>query len=392
MRRPLALGIETSCDDTACALVAADGRVLASVVASQLAAHRPYGGVVPEIASREHLRAWPEVSAAAFARAGVSLAEVDLVAATKGPGLIGSLLVGLAGGQTTAWARGLAFHGVHHLAGHLFSPFLREAGEATAPAGSSGSSSPAGTRRSTRSPTGGSSRSPRRATTRSARAFDKLGKRLGLPYPQGPRVDELAERGQSGARRSRSPRPGRELFFSYSGLKTQALVALGRLRGKGKWRPRSRTTRSRPPRCSISSPASAPRRSANSRPARAAPPAAADPLLAVSGGVAANRLLRRALPAWCAEREIALRLVPLPYCGDNAAMIAWAAEQRHAAASLTTPGGERGEPPRALTEVPLPEPERPARTLTDLLWVPVNLLQVTVISSGRRSGSPSRSS
>ena len=106
MRRPLALGIETSCDDTACALVAADGRVLASVVASQLAAHRPYGGVVPEIASREHLRAWPEVSAAAFARAGVTLAEVDLVAATKGPGLIGSLLVGLAVGQTTAWARG----------------------------------------------------------------------------------------------------------------------------------------------------------------------------------------------------------------------------------------------------------------------------------------------
>ncbi|HPA95290.1 MAG: tRNA (adenosine(37)-N6)-threonylcarbamoyltransferase complex transferase subunit TsaD [Acidobacteria bacterium] len=332
MRRPLALGIETSCDDTACALVAADGRVLASVVASQLAAHRPYGGVVPEIASREHLRAWPEVSAAAFARAGVSLAEVDLVAATKGPGLIGSLLVGLAVGQTTAWARGLPFHGVHHLEGHLFSPFLREAGEAAeaAPAEFVGLVVSGG---HTALYAVADGRIEPLAETRDdaiGEAFDKLGKRLGLPYPQGPRVDELAERGQAEAAPLTIAAPGRELFFSYSGLKTQALVALGRLEEKG-----VATTiadDAEPPApvldllAGFRAAAVGQLLDRLARLHRRRP----IPLLAVSGGVAANRLLRRALPAWCAEREIALRLVPLPYCGDNAAMIAWAAEQRHA--------------------------------------------------------------
>ena len=124
--RPLVLAIETSCDDTACALVTGDGRVLASVVSSQIAAHRPYGGVVPEIASREHLANWPAVSAEAFARAGVGLDDVDVVAATRGPGLVGALLVGLTLGRTLAWARGREFHAVHHLEGHVFSPFLAE--------------------------------------------------------------------------------------------------------------------------------------------------------------------------------------------------------------------------------------------------------------------------
>ena len=99
---PLVLGIETSCDDTACALVEGEGRVLSSVVSSQLAAHRPFGGVVPEIASREHLKNWPAVRAAAFEQAGVDLPEVDIVAATRGPGLIGALLVGLSIGKARA--------------------------------------------------------------------------------------------------------------------------------------------------------------------------------------------------------------------------------------------------------------------------------------------------
>jgi len=95
MTHPLVLGIETSCDDTACAVLDGAGRVLSSVVSSQLAAHRPYGGVVPEIASREHLANWPAVSGEALARAGVSLREIEVVAATRGPGLVGALLVGL---------------------------------------------------------------------------------------------------------------------------------------------------------------------------------------------------------------------------------------------------------------------------------------------------------
>src|SRR6185295_18579868 len=124
MHHPLVLGIETSCDDTACAVLDGEGRVLSSVVSSQLAAHRPYGGVVPEIASREHLANWPAVSQEALERAGVSIGEVDVVAATRGPGLVGALLVGLSLGKAMAFALGRPFHAVHHLEGHLYSPFL----------------------------------------------------------------------------------------------------------------------------------------------------------------------------------------------------------------------------------------------------------------------------
>ena len=130
---PLVLGIETSCDDTACSLVAGDGRVLASVVSSQLRAHRPFGGVVPEIASREHLRNWLPVEAEALERAGVELRDVDLVAATRGPGLIGALLVGLSLGKSIAYGLGVPFHAVHHLEGHLYSPFLGGPDEPAAP-------------------------------------------------------------------------------------------------------------------------------------------------------------------------------------------------------------------------------------------------------------------
>ena len=132
-RRPIVLGIETSCDDTACAVLDADGRVLASVVSSQLAQYAPYGGVVPELAAREQLSAWPHVEREALARAGVERDAIDAVAATSGPGLVGSLLVGLSVGRALAWTRGLPFFAVHHLEGHLYSPWLTLEGEAAAP-------------------------------------------------------------------------------------------------------------------------------------------------------------------------------------------------------------------------------------------------------------------
>ena len=232
-RRPLVLAIETSCDDTACAFVDGEGRVLASVVSSQLAAHRPFGGVVPEIASREHLRNWPHVRAAACDRAGARVEDADLIAATRGPGLVGSLLVGLSLGKAIAYALGRPFHAVHHLEGHLYSPFLRPG---SAPAEevperfvglvvSGGHTTLFGV---------ADGQVSTLAETRDdamGEAFDKLGKRLGLAYPQGPRVDELAERGD--AARRPLPVPGapgdQELFFSYSGLKSQAILELERL-------------------------------------------------------------------------------------------------------------------------------------------------------------------
>jgi N6-L-threonylcarbamoyladenine synthase len=326
---PRILGIETSCDDTAAAVVDGAGRALASVVSRQLASHRPFGGVVPEIASREHLRNWPAVSAEALERAGVELAGVDAVAATRGPGLIGSLLVGLSIGRALAWARGLPFHAVHHLEGHLYSPFLATAGEpAETPPDELHGLVVSGGHTALYRVDGGEVRTL--AETRDdafGEVFDKIGKRLGLPYPQGPQVDEIAEAGTPGrfpltvARCSDG-----SLDFSYSGLKSQTLLAIEGLERQGVD-------------CDLGGDADPPAAVADlladfrtaavgqllDRLERLRRDGGTPRLLAVSGGAAANRLLRRRVTEWAATHEVPLRLVPLAFSGDNAAMIAHAA-------------------------------------------------------------------
>jgi len=340
----LALGIETSCDDTACALLGEGDRVLASVVSSQLAAHRPFGGVVPEIASREHLANWPAVLAEALERAGVELADVELVAATRGPGLIGALLVGLSLGRALAWSLGRPFHGVHHLEGHLYSPFLGESG---APA------EPVPERFCGLVVSGGhtslyevesfGARVDTLAETRDdamGEVFDKVGKRLGLPYPQGPAVDRLAERGDpaAGGFTVATCSDG-SLDFSYSGLKSQALLAIEALERKGIGCDLSRVAEEEVPPPVADLLAGFRAAAVGQLVDRLDRRRKADgiELLAVSGGVAANRLLRRELPAWAGEHGVALRLVPLVYAGDNAAMIAHAALLRERR-------GERDDP------------------------------------------------
>ncbi len=345
---PLVLGIETSCDDTACAVVDGGGRVLASVVASQLAAHRPYGGVVPEIASREHLANWPAVYAAALAAAGCAIGDIEAVAATRGPGLVGALLVGLSLGKAIAYARGLPFHAVHHLEGHLHSPFLCRDGEAAEEeperfvglvlsGGHSGLFAVEG---------GVATTLGEARDDAMGEVFDKVGKRIGLAYPQGPRVDELAEGGR--AERLRFPVPDcgpASLDFSYSGLKSQALQAIERLEARlgrlddGAWVGGGEA----PPRQEVLDLLAGFRAAAvgqvlarldllaDGSAGRGAFGGFGKPgLLAVSGGAAANRLLRRELPPWAERRGLALRLVPLVYSGDNAAMIANAARLRQA--------------------------------------------------------------
>jgi N6-L-threonylcarbamoyladenine synthase len=328
--RPLVLGIETSCDDTACAVLDGDGRVLSSVVSSQLAAHRPYGGVVPEIASREHLANWPPVSREALARAGAALADIDVVAATRGPGLVGALLVGLSIGKALAYGLGRPFHAMHHLEGHLYSPFLPVDG---------GPAVPPPARFVGLVVSGGHSslfavedwRVETLAETRDdamGEVFDKVGKRLGLPYPQGPRVDELAERGDAAAHRFPTPSCGDSLDVSYSGLKSQALQAIEAL--ERRLGPIDLASQEPPAEvldllagfraATVAQVVDRLERLHGRRPID---------LLAVSGGVAANRLLRRELPAWAETRGVALRLVPLAFSGDNAAMIAHAALLRH---------------------------------------------------------------
>jgi N6-L-threonylcarbamoyladenine synthase len=336
-RSPLVLGIETSCDDTACAVLDGEGRVLASVVSSQLAAHRPYGGVVPEIASREHLSNWPLVSGETLARAGVALQEVDVVAATRGPGLVGALLVGLSIGKGIAFASGRPFHAVHHLEGHLFSPFLQPPGSQPAPAEAppprfvglvlSGGHSSLFAVEDRQVTTLGETRDDA-----IGEVFDKVGKRLGLPYPQGPKVDELAELGTPGAVRLPVALRGDTLDFSYSGLKSQTLLEIERLeRTLGPLDLGRLPEGTGPPQPVLDLLAgfrAAAVGQVLSRLDRLAKEREIG-LLAVSGGAAANRLLRRELPAWAERNGVELRLVPLAWSGDNAAMIAHAALLRH---------------------------------------------------------------
>lgn len=328
---PLVLGIETSCDDTACALVSGGGEVLSSVVSSQLAAHRPFGGVVPEIASRQHLANWPAVSAEALGHAKATLDDVEVVAATVGPGLVGALLVGLSLGKAIAWGRDLPFHAVHHLEGHLYSPFLRPAGEAatTIPERFVGLVVSGG--HTSIYEVDGQAISTVAETRDDAmgEVFDKVGKRLGLPYPQGPVVDRLAENGDAEAvplavARCRDG----SLDFSYSGLKTQTLLEVEELEAAGCELPLTEDDAPRAVRDLLASFRAAAVEQLVDRLGRFHD---ANPfeLLAVSGGVAANRLLRRRLPEWAAQRSVELALVPLEYSGDNAAMIAHAALRRH---------------------------------------------------------------
>lgn len=326
--RPLVLGIETSCDDTACAVLDGSGRVLSSVVSNQLEAHREWGGVVPEIASREHLRNWPAVSAEALARAGVELGSIDAVAATRGPGLVGSLLVGLSIGRAIAWARGLPFYAVHHLEAHLHSPWLRAGGEAAVePPDRFAGLVVSGGHTLLVEVEGGGERLHTVAETRDdamGEVFDKVGKRLGLAFPAGPAVDALAEDGDAGAHPLPIGSCGESLDFSFSGLKSRALLDLDRM-ARGGVEIEPTTPRVRDLLAGFRAAAVAQLLDRVARLHRARPFAT----LAVSGGVAANRLLRRELASWADRSSIDLRLVALTYSGDNAAMIAHAALLRH---------------------------------------------------------------
>ena len=328
--RPLVLGIESSCDDTACAIVDGAGRVLASVVSSQLEQHRPYGGVVPEIASREHLKNWPAVSHRALGLAGIELGDIDAVAATSGPGLVGSLLVGLSLGKAIAYGLDRPFFATHHLEGHLYSPYLREDGAPAAEVPEQFVGLVASGGHTSLIEVAGSIVTTLGETTDDAvgEAFDKLGKRVGLRFPGGPEVDKLAESSAlTPGGRFRLPRQ-EGIVFSYSGLKSAALREVEALERAG---------------VDVDAAAANPTQEllqllVDFR--QAAVNQIINRLerlhrerafghLAVSGGVAANRELRRQVVRFAESRGVELALVPLVYAGDNAAMIAHAALRRY---------------------------------------------------------------
>ena len=218
----IVLGIETSCDETAAAVVASGRRILSSVVSSQVAVHRPFGGVVPELASRKHIEAIVPVVRQALSEGGISQAGLEAVAVTQGPGLIGSLLVGFSFAKAFAMVRGLPWIGVSHLEGHINSVFLEPDPPAfpfTALLASGGHTSIYQVTSHTQFDLMGQTRDDA-----AGESFDKVAQVLGLGYPGGPAIDDLARRGDPSA--VLLPRPRLEdapFDFSFSGLKSAAI-------------------------------------------------------------------------------------------------------------------------------------------------------------------------
>jgi len=300
----LVLGIETSCDETAAGLVTADGRALANVVASQADLHARYGGVVPEVASRRHLELVAPVVAEALGEANVELEDVDGIAVTRGPGLIGALLVGLSAAKALAWSRRLPLVPVNHLHGHVASLYLQP--EPVEPPflcllASGGHTLLLEVRERSGFTVLGTT-----LDDAAGEAFDKGARLLGLGYPGGAAVDRLARQGDPLAFDFPVARvPG--LDFSFSGLKTALLYTVRDLEPTELERRRADLA------------ASYQRAIVRALVERTKEAAEATGLeqIAVVGGVAANSELRESLPD--------AALAPLELCTDNAVMIASAA-------------------------------------------------------------------
>jgi len=327
---PIILGLESSCDETAAALVTGDRAILAHRLAGQEAQHRPYGGVVPEIAARAHVEALIPLVEAALADAKLSLADVDAIAATAGPGLIGGVMVGLVTGKALAHAAGKPLVAVNHLEGHALSPRLADPGLAfpyLLLLVSGGHCQLLEVR--------GVGDYRRLATTiddAAGEAFDKTAKLLGLGIPGGPRVEALAREGDPRAVPLPRPLVGTsEPHFSFAGLKSAVMRAVQ----SGQWSAADiaasfqqavvdclvdRTERALATFGTDATVCIEPGREAG------APTA-----LVVAGGVAANGAVRGALEALAAAHGLPFSAPPLWLCTDNAAMIGWAGAERFAA-------------------------------------------------------------
>lgn len=298
------LGIETSCDETAAALVDRDGAVLSSVVASQADLHSRYGGVVPEVASRRHLELVGPVVREALAQGDVDLSAVEAVAVTQGPGLVGALLVGVSAAKAMAWARRLPLVPVDHLDGHVASLYL--GAEPLEPPFLCLLASGGHTQLLAVRERGSSELLGTTLDDAAGEAFDKGARLLGLGYPGGAAIDRLARAGDPAAFAFPIARvPG--LDFSFSGLKTALLYAV---RGMGEDELERR-------RADLAASYQYAIVTALVRRLDEAARATGLEQVAVVGGVAANSSLRAALPG--------AAFAPLAYCTDNAAMIASAA-------------------------------------------------------------------
>ena len=317
----LVLGFESSCDETGVALVQADAggavpRLLGDALHSQVAMHADYGGVVPELASRDHIRRVLPLARQALAQAGKGLADVDLVAFTRGPGLAGALLVGAGVACALGAALGRPVLGVHHLEGHLLSPFL--------------SADPPEFPFVALLVSGGHTQLMRvdgvgryellgeTIDDAAGEAFDKSAKLMGLGYPGGPALSRLAQQGDPAA--FKLPRPllhSGNLDFSFAGLKTAVLTQARKLGDELEARKAdlAASTQAAIVEVLVKKSLTALQETGLQR-------------IVVAGGVGANRLLREQLDAACAKRRVRVHYPELHLCTDNGAMIALAAAMR----------------------------------------------------------------
>ena len=316
----LMLGIESSCDETAAALVTSEGAILASEIASQMEVHAAHGGVVPEIAARAHLDAIDVVIGRAMETAGVAMGDLDGVAATGGPGLIGGVVVGTVAAKAIATARGIPYYAVNHLEGHALSPRLvdRVGFPYLLLLVSGGHTQILAVH--------GPGVYERYGTTMddaAGEAFDKSAKIMGLGYPGGPAIERAAADGNAAL--VQLPRPLRgadHCHFSFSGLKTAVATRFAAIEAGGGEAGISDLAAAL--QAAIADCLADRAKRAMARFAETHGPAT----LVIAGGVAANRAIFARLETEAGKAGFALSVPPAWLCTDNAAMIAWAALER----------------------------------------------------------------
>ena len=308
------LGIESSCDECSAAIVE-DGKILSHIIASQIPLHAKYGGVVPELASRAHIVDIVEVLRGAFKEAGVDPSEIDGVSVTQGPGLIGSLLVGLEAAKAFAYARNIPLVGVHHTEGHLLAPLLDTAQGMDKPdfpfmglVVSGGHTNLIAVRS-----VGQYEMIGQTLDDAAGEALDKVGKMLGLPYPGGVQIDRLSVGGDREKYHFPRALPQHDNFdFSFSGLKTSVATQLRKMGAMPDGQALSDLCASALE-AVVDSLARKTIRAARNIGAKT---------VGVAGGVSANRRLRERLRDDCEKSGLRLSIPPMKLCTDNAAMIA----------------------------------------------------------------------
>jgi len=317
----LVLGIETSCDETAAALVKDGTEIISSVVHSQVERHRPFGGVVPEIAAREHVTNLVPVLEQTFAKAGAEVGDVDLVAVTDRPGLVAALLCGIAAAEALGTVANRTVCGVNHIEAHITAPFLAEGREPEYPLVSLVAS---GGHTHLFLSTGPVEHRLLGATIDDAagEAFDKVARMLSLPYPGGPSIEAAARDGDPTAFDFKRPLLGRtSLDFSFSGLKTAVLYrCVGQKNVQG-----ARGERTLLPGLNVADVAASFQAAVVDvlvRKVQRAVAATGVRRVGIGGGVACNESLRRRLSAVAEEEGWDLALAPPALCTDNGAMIA----------------------------------------------------------------------